>query len=104
MATPGEWLRANLGVLIASIAIVCLCWCGCPRRGVREFRVQNVSVEGNVHYTSEEIEAMVLTDRLSYNSLYLSLKISEEGNPGHSVYRNDEGPGRFAGQHHDSCL
>ena len=41
---------------------------GCPRRGVR------VSVEGNVHYTSEEIEAMVLTDRLSYNSLYLSLK------------------------------
>ena len=38
------------------------------------FRVQNVSVEGNVHYTSEEIEAMVLTDRLSYNSLYLSLK------------------------------
>ena len=38
------------------------------------FRVQNISVEGNVHYTSEEIEAMVLTDRLSYNSLYLSLK------------------------------
>ena len=36
--------------------------------------MQNVSVEGNVHYTSEEIEAMVLTDRLSYNSLYLSLK------------------------------
>ena len=36
--------------------------------------VQNISVEGNVHYTSEEIEAMVLTDRLSYNSLYLSLK------------------------------
>ena len=28
----------------------------------------------DVHYTSEEIEAMVLTDRLSYNSLYLSLK------------------------------
>lgn len=27
-----------------------------------------------MHYTSEEIEAMVLTDRLSYNSLYLSLK------------------------------
>ena len=38
------------------------------------FRVQNISVEGNVHYTSEEIETMVLTDRLSYNSLYLSLK------------------------------
>ncbi|RHU28340.1 cell division protein FtsQ [Firmicutes bacterium TM09-10] len=72
MATPGEWLRANLGVLIASIAIVCLA--AIALVVVFVFRVQNVSVEGNVHYTSEEIEAMVLTDRLSYNSLYLSLK------------------------------
>ena len=72
MATPGEWLRANLGVLIASIAIVCLS--AIALVVVFVFRVQNVSVEGNVHYTSEEIEAMVLTDRLSYNSLYLSLK------------------------------
>lgn len=71
-ATPGEWLRANLGVLIASIVIVCLA--AATLVVVSVFRVQNVSVEGNVHYTSEEIEAMVLTDRLSYNSLYLSLK------------------------------
>ena len=71
-ATPGEWLRANLGVLIASIAIVCLA--AIALVVVSVFRVQNISVEGNVHYTSEEIEAMVLTDRLSYNSLYLSLK------------------------------
>lgn len=70
--TPGEWLRANLGVLIASIVIVCLA--AAALVVVSVFRVQNVSVEGNVHYTSEEIEAMVLTDRLSYNSLYLSLK------------------------------
>lgn len=72
MATPGEWLRANLGVLIASIVIVCLA--AAALVVVSVFRVQNISVEGNVHYTSEEIEAMVLTDRLSYNSLYLSLK------------------------------
>lgn len=72
VATPGEWLRANLGVLIASIAIVCLA--AIALVVVFVFRVQNISVEGNVHYTSEEIEAMVLTDRLSYNSLYLSLK------------------------------
>jgi len=72
VATPGEWLRANLGVLIASIVIVCLA--AAALVVVSVFRVQNVSVEGNVHYTSEEIEAMVLTDRLSYNSLYLSLK------------------------------
>ena len=72
VATPGEWLRANLGVLIASIVIGCLA--AAALVVVSVFRVQNVSVEGNVHYTSEEIEAMVLTDRLSYNSLYLSLK------------------------------
>ena len=72
VATPGEWLRANLGVLIASIVIVCLA--AAALVVVSVFRVQNVSVAGNVHYTSEEIEAMVLTDRLSYNSLYLSLK------------------------------
>lgn len=72
VATPGEWLRANLVVLIASIVIVCLA--AAALVVVSVFRVQNVSVEGNVHYTSEEIEAMVLTDRLSYNSLYLSLK------------------------------
>ena len=72
VATPGEWLRANLGVLIASIVIVCLA--AAALVVVSVFRVQNVLVEGNVHYTSEEIEAMVLTDRLSYNSLYLSLK------------------------------
>lgn len=72
VTTPGEWLRANLGVLIASIVIVCLA--AAALVVVSVFRVQNVSVEGNVHYTSEEIEAMVLTDRLSYNSLYLSLK------------------------------
>ena len=72
VATPGEWLRANLGVLIASIAIVCLA--AAALVVVFVFRVQNISVEGNMHYTSEEIEAMALTDRLSYNSLYLSLK------------------------------
>ena len=64
--------KRQLGVLIASIVIVCLA--AAALVVVSVFRVQNVSVEGNVHYTSEEIEAMVLTDRLSYNSLYLSLK------------------------------
>lgn len=39
-----------------------------------QFHVENVSVEGNVHYTKEEIEEMVIKDRLSANSLYLSFK------------------------------
>lgn len=35
--------------------------------------VTTVYVEGNVHYTSEEIEAMVLDSPLARNSLYLSM-------------------------------
>lgn len=38
------------------------------------YRVTNVEVTGNVHYTEEEIKNMILVDRLSENSLYLSLK------------------------------
>ena len=41
---------------------------------VSKFRVKNIMVEGNVHYTQEEITDLVLTDELSYNSLYLSFK------------------------------
>lgn len=38
----------------------------------RAHMVKNVTVTGNVHYTSEEIQDMVMTDELSHNSLYLS--------------------------------
>lgn len=41
---------------------------------VSRYKVENVLVEGNVHYSNEEIADMVLKDRLSVNSLYLSLK------------------------------
>ena len=35
------------------------------------YQVKNITVEGNLHYSDEEITGMVLKDRLSYNSLYL---------------------------------
>ena len=38
------------------------------------YHVENVVVEGNVHYSKEEIVMMVLEDKLDYNSLYLSFK------------------------------
>lgn len=41
---------------------------------VRTYRITNVYVDGNVHYTDEEISEMVLDSKLSYNSLFLSLK------------------------------
>lgn len=38
------------------------------------FTINTVMVEGNVHYTDEEIQEMVLGGRLGRNSLYLSVK------------------------------
>lgn len=38
------------------------------------YRVENVYVEGNVHYTQDEIESFVMNGGLGDNSLYLSLK------------------------------
>ncbi|MBQ3785944.1 MAG: FtsQ-type POTRA domain-containing protein [Lachnospiraceae bacterium] len=38
------------------------------------FKIDEVSVSGNKHYTVSQIEEMVLTGPLEHNSLYLSLK------------------------------
>ena len=42
------------------------------------FTVKNVIVEGNVHYTDEEIHEMVLGGRLGRNSIYLTLKYRDK--------------------------
>ena len=38
------------------------------------YTITNIYVTGNTHYSNEEIINMVITDKLSENSLYLSLK------------------------------
>ncbi len=38
------------------------------------YSITNVYVDGNIHYTDEEIMNMVMTDKLDKNSLYLSMK------------------------------
>ena len=38
------------------------------------YAVKTVQVDGNKHYSAEEIKAMVMTGYLGDNSLYLSLK------------------------------
>lgn len=39
-----------------------------------KYRVKEVYVEGNVHYTTDEIKDIVMSDRFGDNSLYLSMK------------------------------
>ncbi|WP_026661220.1 cell division protein FtsQ/DivIB [Butyrivibrio sp. AC2005] len=40
----------------------------------KNYTITKVYVEGNIHYTDEEIMNMIMTDNLSKNSIYLSLK------------------------------
>jgi len=58
-----------------SITVICLAvMLGLLYFAFYYFTVKTVTVEGNVHYSDEEIREMVLGGRLGNNSLYLSLK------------------------------
>lgn len=46
---------------------------------VHNYTVTTVHVEGNVHYTNEEIMEMVMGGRYGNNSLFLSLKYRDKG-------------------------
>lgn len=39
-----------------------------------KYQVTNIYVEGNTHYTKEEIIDLVMVNRMDYNSIYLSMK------------------------------
>ena len=41
--------------------------------------VKTITVEGNVHYSNDEIVAMVMKNKLDHNSLYLSMKYHKKG-------------------------
>lgn len=46
---------------------------------ITNFKVTTVHVEGNIHYTNEEITEMVMGGRFGDNSLFLSLKYRDKG-------------------------
>ncbi len=46
---------------------------------ISTYSIKNVYVEGNVHYTQEEIKEIVMDGPMSNNSLYLSLLYSNKG-------------------------
>ena len=46
---------------------------------IRNYTVTTIYVEGNVHYTNEEIIDMVMGGRFGSNSLFLSLKYKDKG-------------------------
>lgn len=46
---------------------------------MNNYKVTTVHVDGNIHYTNEEIMEMVMGDRFGDNSLFLSLKYRDRG-------------------------
>lgn len=58
---------STICLLVAILFITVLCL-------LHIFRVKTVYVEGNVHYTSNEIKDMVMVGDLGENSIYLSMK------------------------------
>ncbi len=46
---------------------------------ISTYSIKNVYVEGNVHYTEDEIKDIVMEGPLGNNSLYLSMKYSNKG-------------------------
>jgi cell division protein FtsQ len=68
-------------LLIMTIVSVCLiaALAGGYAYIVRNYTVTTVHVEGNVHYTNEEIMDMVMGGRYGNNSLFLALKYRDKG-------------------------
>jgi cell division protein FtsQ len=67
-------MRRNFRVhIIIILAIINILLCAAYYVLIH-YEVQTVTVEGNKHYSSDEIKAMIMTGYFGDNSLYLSLK------------------------------
>lgn len=67
-------MKRKHGIILA----VCLALAAIVAGGVfyvlRAYEVRDIQVDGNIHYTDEEIASMVLDGALAKNSLYLTLR------------------------------
>ena len=61
-------------IILAVCCILMLCAAGGILYVIKTYRVHDIYVDGNIHYTDEEIAEMVLDEAPAKNSLFLSLK------------------------------
>ena len=61
-----RFLIVLLSLLVIAALAALIIW--------KVFTVENVEVEGNEHYSSEQIQKFVLNDEYSWNSLYVLIK------------------------------
>lgn len=69
--------RKKIGILIALVLVLLLT--GVVYYLLSHYKVKNVYVDGNVHYTGEEIQNLVMGGPLGDNSLYLSFCYKKKG-------------------------
>ena len=79
---PSKWVllfgsSRGFGFLIVFLIVAILI--GALLYLSQKYKVQTVYVQGNQHYTNEEIQAMVMEGSLGKNSLYLALKYRDKG-------------------------
>ncbi len=74
---PQKRMRRIGGILIFLLLLLVIT--GIVYFFVSHYQVKNVYVDGNVHYTDEEIQNIVMDGPLSGNSLYLSSKFKNKG-------------------------
>lgn len=72
--------RSKRVLILASILLVLLFLVtGSYLYIVNNYKVTTVHVEGNIHYTSEEIKDMVMGGRFGDNSIFLTMKYRDKG-------------------------
>lgn len=72
-------MKKKIAIITAVTAGVLLILGIAAAQVLRHYQVTTVYVEGNIHYTNEEIMDMVMEGRLGDNSLYLALKYKNKG-------------------------
>ncbi len=61
-------------IKILAASAVCMALCGGVYFLLHTYTIQNIYVEGNVHYTEDEVKELVMGGFLGDNSLYLAVK------------------------------
>lgn len=69
----------RIGIKILILLIILAIIMGIGYYVLDTYRIETVYVEGNVHYTEEEVKSIVMDGVLGDNSLYLSLKYKNKG-------------------------
>ena len=75
MYKTGRRIGIKIQILLMILAIIL----GIGYYVLDTYRIETVYVEGNVHYTEEEVKSIVMDGVLGDNSLYLSLKYRNKG-------------------------